>query len=285
MFQRLSNGWSLARQSWEVVKLDKELLLFPLISGVACLLVLASFAVPLWNSPYAETILAEEQLPEDPIAYALMFAFYFVNYFVIVFFNSALIACAVIRFEGGNPTLADGLRASMMRLPQIVGWALVSASVGLILRIIESRSERVGEIVSALLGMAWSITTYFVLPVLVIEGVGPVEGVKRSMGIMRKTWGEALTANFGIGLIAFLASIPGILVAVLGVMVLVAGQAVLGGVLIVAGVVLVLLVSLISSALDAILLAALYLYAARGEVPGQFDRNELAAAFGRAATD
>jgi Family of unknown function (DUF6159) len=130
MFERLSNGWHLAKESWHVLKMDKELLVFPFVSGISCMFVLASFALPLWNSQYASVIFDEGKIPNDPIAYLILFAFYAVNYFVIVFFNSALVACAIIRFRGGDPTLGDGFRASFNRLPQIAMWALASATVG-----------------------------------------------------------------------------------------------------------------------------------------------------------
>lgn len=280
MFQRISNGWALAKQSWGVLMLDKELLLFPLISGIACLLVLASFAVPLYNTDYFQTVMDEGgQVGEDPLAWVILFAFYFVNYFVIVFFNSALIACAIIRFRGGDPTVSDGLRASMNRLPQIAAWALVSATVGIILRAIESRSEKAGQFVAALLGGAWSIATYFVVPVLVVEKVDPVNAVKRSFGVLRKTWGESLSANFGIGIMTFLGILLAIVPIIMGAMALANGSTALGVAGILCGVLAIILVSLISSALNSIVLGALYLYAADGEVPQQFSSRVLSDAF------
>lgn len=279
MFQRISNGWELAKESFYVLRMDKELLVFPLTSGIACLAVLASFAVPLWNSPYANVVFEEGGMPQDPVAWVILFAFYLVNYFVIIFFNSGLIACAIIRFKGGDPTLADGFRAATNRLPQILGWAAVSATVGLILRVIESRSERAGQFAAALLGAGWSIATYFVVPVLVVERTGPIEGVKRSLSVLRKTWGEALFANFGIGFLVFLASLIGIVPLVLGGMALASGQALVGGALVACGIVALILVALVSSALDSILIAALYIYAAEGSVPQHFDNSLLQGAF------
>jgi len=279
MFERMSRGWELAKASWTVLRLDKELLFFPLISGISCLLVLGSFAVPLWQSGYLQTVM-DERAGEDPLGWVILFAFYFVNYFVIIFFNSALIGCAIIRFKGGDPTLADGFHAALARLPQILAWALVSATVGVILRLIESRSERFGQIVAGLMGMAWSVVTYFVVPVIVIEKAGPVEAAKRSLGIMRKTWGEALTANFGIGVIVFLAMLVGIVPFVLGMAALGAGMVTLGILLTAAGILLMILVGVISSALDGILIGALYIYAAEGEVPQHFDNRLLREAFG-----
>jgi hypothetical protein len=279
MFERMSRGWELMRESWGVLKMDKEMLVFPAVSGIACLLVLASFAAPLWNSEYLQVVMEEEQLPQDPIAYAILFLFYLANYFVIIYFNSALVACAVIRFKGGDPTVGDGFRMANQSLPQIFGWALVSATVGLILKLIESRSERAGQIVAGLMGMAWSAVTYFVVPVIVVERVGPIEATKRSMGILRKTWGEALTANFGIGLITTLVALLGLIPIFLGVWAIMGGMVVLGGVAIAAGVLWFILISLITSALNAIVIGALYLYAAEGQVPSHFNGQLLQDAF------
>jgi hypothetical protein len=279
MFERLSNGWALAKQSWRVLMLDKELLLFPLFSGIACLLVLASFAVPLWGTGYVETILNEEAPAQNVLSWILLFCFYVVNYFVIVFFNSALVACAIIRFRGGDPTVSDGFRAATKRLPVIFGWSLVSATVGVLLKAIESRSERAGQIVASLLGIGWSIATYFVVPVLVVENVGPVDAVKRSWAVIKRTWGESIGANFGIGFITFLCSLACLVPIFGGIFLLSEGMAAAGMGAIVIGFVGLILVSLSSSALNSILLAALYLYAADQEVPEQFDPRMMQRAF------
>lgn len=286
MFERMAMGWQLGRQSWRVLMLDKELLVFPFLSGVSCVLVFASFIAPLWATGVTEEVMAEQRNGEisqyhQILGYVLTFAFYVVNYFVIIFFNSALVACAIIRFKGGNPTLRDGFVAAFSRLPQILGWALVSATVGLILEVIESRSSKAGQIIAALLGMAWSAVTYFVVPVIVIERVGPIEATKRSLAVLKKTWGEALTARFGIGFYVFLVSLLGIVPIGVGVYLLVIGQAAIGGVAIGVGVVMLILSSLISSTLNAIIRAALYLYAAEGQAPEAFDGELLGAAFGR----
>lgn len=278
-FNRMANGWEMARESFRVLRMDKELVLFPLLSGVCCLMVLASFALPLFlSNADVGALFDEQQVPQNPLVYVVLFLFYFANYFVIVFFNSALVACAIIRFRGGDPTLSDGLRAASARLPQILGWALVAATVGWVLRIIESQSEKVGAIMTGLLGMAWTALTYFVVPVLVVEKAGPVEAVKRSASILGRTWGEALSANWGIGTITFLLSLLGIAPIFIGVFAL-ETSALLGGALIASGIAWLLVVALISSTLDAIVLGALYLYAADGTVPQNFNENLLHNAF------
>ncbi len=280
MFERIATGWELAKQSFQVLRLDKELLLFPIFSTIACVLVMATFAVPLFFSGILENLGqdGEQGRGMQILFFVIAFLFYFVNYFVIIFFNSALVGCAIIRLKGGDPVVSDGISAAMARLPQIAAWALVSATVGLILKAIESRSERVGAIVANLIGMAWSITTFFVVPILVVEKAGPVQAVKRSVGMMKKTWGESLSANFGIGLVAFLASLPGVL-AIFGGGAMIQLSPVTGGFLIAVGVLWVLLVSLVSSALGSILLAALYIYAAEGKMPEQYDTSLIQHAF------
>ena len=276
MFDRIANGWALTKQSFAVLKLDKELLLFPLLSGMACLLVMGSFALPLWASGQLDVLFADGRPIDNPVFYVIAFAFYFVNYFVIIFFNCALVACAIIRFKGGDPTVGDGLQAASSRIFQIAGWALVSASVGLILRAIESRSAKFGQIASALLGMAWSAGTYFVVPILVVERANPVEALKRSVSTLRKTWGEALVANFGIGLLVTLATMAAMCPALLG---LFSGNSALMILGISVSVISVVVISLVSSAMNSIVVAALYLYAAEGRVADQFDESSLAGAF------
>lgn len=282
MFERFSNGFALARQSWEVLKREKHLLFFPLISGVCCLLVMASFALPLIASEDVRAAFQAAEEGDDPLQNPLylvvLFGFYFVNYFVIIFFNSALIACAVKSFYGESPTIGEGLRASMARLPQIFAWALISATVGLVLRVIEDRSEKVGAIVAGLLGMAWSAVTYFVVPVLVIEKAGPLAAIKRSGAILKSSWGEAIGAKGGIGFFCFLATLPFIGL-IIGGGVVMMNVTSLGIALIACGVIGLLIVSLVSSALSAIVQAAIYMYGSSGDAPSGFEASNLRGAF------
>jgi hypothetical protein len=285
MFDRISNGFSLAGSTWRVLTRDKHLIAFPIVSGFLFLLVMVSFAVPMatlvdWNK-VQQQMQANNNKP--PVwTYAVAFAFYFCTYFVIIFCNSALISCALLRFNGETPTLADGFKMAMARLPQIFAWALVSATVGVLLKVIENAHEKVGEIVAWLLGSAWSIMTFFVVPVLVVEKVGPMQAVGRSVSLLRKTWGEALVGNMGLNFILFLLFIPIILVFVAGIFALVQGMTPVGIALMVVAGILFLLHMAISSALHTIFLAALYQYAADDRVPEGFDRRAIEGAFTRA---
>ncbi len=266
---RIRGAWLLAKQSWRVLMLDKELLVFPLLSGFACLLVLASFVA----GAFATGNFRLEKAQEDANVWVMAFVYYFVNYFVIVYFNSALVACAMIRFRGGNPTVADGLRAASTRLPQILAWVLLAATVGIVLRAIQERFALLGRIVIALIGAAWTIATYFIVPVLVVERLGPFDAVKRSVTLMTQTWGESLASHVGIGAATGLISFLGVLLISIASVALAVTTSSMG-VLIAGGVVIaafLVLAALVSSALTAIVLSALYLYAAEKKVPKAFD--------------
>jgi hypothetical protein len=285
MFDRISRSFQLAMSSWHVLRTDKKLIVFPIISSIGVLIVLVSFVAPvavLIATGNIEIDANKDNVQTPWWVYPLTFAFYFCNYFVIVFCNSALVSCALIRFNGEEPTIGDGFRAAAARLPQIAAWALVSATVGLLLKIIENAHEKVGEIISAVLGTAWTVITFFVVPVLVVEKLGPIAAIGRSIALLKKAWGEALVGKFGLGLFKFLLMLPGILALVIGFVVCVAVQPVAIGIAVVALAVLYLLVAGAGcSALDAIFLTALYQYAAFEKVPDGFDRDTIEHAFGK----
>jgi hypothetical protein len=270
---KLSHTWSLMGASWRVLKQDKEILIFPFLSGICCLLVLASFAIPIISNESWELPEEDASTKQQILYYGTLFLFYFCNYFVIVFFNSAVIACAAIRMEGGDPTTGDGFRAALSRLPLIFGWALVSATVGLILRIIEDRSKAVGRIVAGLLGMAWTVVSFLVVPILVIERKDPISAVKESAILLKKTWGEQLIGNFSFGLIFLLLNIPAFILVALGFF---SESTVVLITCIILAVIYLIIIALIQSALQAIFQAAVYLYAREGEAPAGFEPDLLA---------
>jgi len=281
MFERLSNSYALARSSWQVLRQDKQLIVFPIMSGIGCLLVMAGFAVPLVVWPQLLDFLGKQAQGNQPSPwlYVLAFAYYFCSYFVVIFFNAALISCAIIRFNGAEPTVGDGLRAAWLRLPQILAWAALSATVGVLLKAIESVHDKLGQLISWLLGTAWAVITYFVVPVLVVEKVGPFQAIKRSLQILKKTWGEAVIGRLGLGLFMFLLALPGIALIVLGALLMVAMPIAIGVAVIVLGLLYFVLLAAVGSALQGIFLSALYQYAAFGQVPSGFDQDVMKHAF------
>ena len=283
MFERLGNSFSLARSSWQVLWTDKKLVIFPVLSVIGCAFVFLGFATPFIAKPHLLDFLNNNGngVHPPPWVYVVAFVYYFCSYFVVIFFNAALISCALIRFNGGTPTVGDGIQAAASRLPQILAWALVSATVGVLLKMIENAHERAGAFISAILGTAWTIMTFFVVPVLVVERVGPIDAIKRSIQILKRNWGEALIGNWGIGLFVFLLALPGIVVGVFGFFALQTAVPLGVAVLVLAGLYLLVIGAAVGPALHGIYLAALYQYAANGEIPSGFDGGELKQAFQR----
>ena len=266
MFAKWSRTWELTKQSFAVIAADKRLLIFPVLSGIAVLLVSVSFAIPILMSGKFDTA---QMTPAD---YVVGFLFYFANYFVVLFFNCALVACANICLSGGHATVADGLKAAWSRLPRIILWAVVAATVGFAIRLIEERVEKLGKIIAWLLGTAWTLMTYFIVPVLMFEDAGVVDSVKRSTSVLKKTWGEEIVSGFSFGLIWLVALLPGaVLVYVCWLVNDILAVAV--------GVCYLLLLSVLSAAVKSIFTVALYRYASQGLASEGFTTDEMKGAF------
>ena len=277
---KFARSWALAKASLGVLRSDKELLVFPMISAVAVVLVVASFALPVFGFELYRGLAGDDGV--TAAGYLLAFAFYLVQYFVIFFFNSALVGAAMIRLDGGDPTVADGLRIARRKWPQILGYAAIAATVGLLLRAIEERAGFIGRIVIGLVGVAWTLATFLAVPVLVARDVGPVEAVKESAGLLGRTWGENLIGNGGLGLAMLLVNAAVVLVfGSLAVAFGVNGMAVLSVAAIVVGVLALLGLALVQAALSGIYSAALYRYAVMGDAAQGFDGVLLREAFQR----
>jgi hypothetical protein len=275
---KIERSWELVKASWSVLRTDKELLVFPLVSAIAVCVVMATFAVPMFLAGIFDgTIASAAPLPF--LGIVLGFAFYVVQYMVIFYCNSALMGAALIRLDGGQPTIGDGFRIANQHLGAIFGYALLSATVGIILRQIAQRGI-IGRIVATMFGLGWNIATFLAVPVLIIEGVGPIDAVKRSTQLLKKTWGEQIVGNIGIGaafgVITFGVGLlfAGALVAAISTQV----PALIAGVAVVFIAVLMAL-SLVGSTLSAIYKAAVYRYATKGDGGGVFDAELVSGAF------
>jgi len=276
---KISNSWRIMKASATVLKMDPELLVFPLLSGAAVILVTATFIVPF--AVVGGGFGALEKLDDGVgyLGYAVGFLYYLVLYSLIFFFNTALVGATMIRLDGGDPTLSDGFNVAAGRLGAILEYAAIAATVGMLLRALEERAGFLGRIVIGLIGVSWTLTTYLTVPVLVAKDVSAFDAVKESAGLFRKTWGEQVAANVGIGLVTFLMflalaaiSIPLIMVASA-----ISGMAVAPLVISLVGA--FILLNLVSSALKGVYSAALYRYATTGDPGEHFSREMMDEAF------
>jgi hypothetical protein len=204
-FDRLSNGWTLAMNSFKVLKENKQLIIFPVLSGISLVLIMGSFVLVFLSANGWSFENAEDSGTIGNYLY--LFLFYLVNYFIVVFFNMALIHCTRLYFRGEEVSINAGLRFSLSRIGTIFSWSVFAAIVGTILRIIQEESGIIGKIITGIIGIVWNIATFFVIPVIAYEDLGPIAAFKRSSQLMKQKWGESLGATFSFGLIQFLAMI------------------------------------------------------------------------------
>ena len=273
----LRRSYYIFRRSLTILSKDKEILIFPALSGIVTIVAFASIAFSGVASGLFTHIAnrGDRSLEGNLLAYAALFVWYFVSWFIVLFFNVAVIHCAKIRLDGGDPTVADGFRAAMQHLPRIAMWALISATVGIILRVIADRTKIVGKIVAALVGGAWSIATYFIVPVMIFEKRSLRDSVKQSTSLIAKTWGESLVAAGGIGAFSMLLALAGLALPILGFFI----SPSVALVLLVVAVIYWIGLAVIASALSAIFRTGLYLYAAEGRTPPGFDSQYVQQAF------
>jgi hypothetical protein len=275
---RILRSWELLRQSFAILMSDVELLWLPVYTAIA-----TGAASLLLLSAGALVFLPDfQRLMDSGVRHPLMsansgmwvgvFIFYVVNYFIVVFFNVALVSTASDRLAGGRATVNDGLKLAWERKGKILQWAILAATVGVLLRMMERRMRVLGRLTAGLFGVAWTLACYFVVPVLAVEKLGPVEALQRSARLFREAWGEELTGGFSFGIFFTLLGLPAIMLVYISASF---GQSALLAALALAAIYWIML-SIVSSALQGIFVAALYRYARTKQASGGFSIEDLA---------
>lgn len=293
MAGRLAHGWAMARASSSVLRAYPRLAILPAVSGGIMLLLVAPFVLSLF--PQTGPLNAAAQgmwawLGRDTVGtlsfFAAVFAVIYVITAVAVFCNAALIYCAAQALAGRTPSIRDGLTVAAGRAGKILGWAFVAATVGVALKALEAGLKElgfIGDIISSLFAIGWAAFTYFVVPVLVMENLGPIGAVRRSTAILRSKWGESVAGEARFGLIGFLFYLQAALLFFGGLALLLqypgGGLATLGVVLMAAGVVYGVAITVVLQTLSAVFQTGVFLYASTGQVPATMDAGLIEGAF------
>jgi len=281
---KFAMSWSLLKSSFGLLAKDKEILLFPVVSAITSVLVFLGLFLPL--ALFTGIFSAFTDEAGSRIAgYVFLFLYYLVGTFIVAFFNSALVSCVIARLRGDDPTFSSGIREALAHKKEIFVWALISATVGLALRLIlDTLAQRLGAVgqmiasaIVGLIGFAWGIATYFVVPIIITEKIGSKDAIKSSAALFKKTWGENLIGNIGMSLFFALMAIPIMIISV-GIFVSMSSLtgAIIAGVLFIVS---ILVLSVIASTINAIFRTVLYLYAKTGVAPEIFDASILKHAF------
>lgn len=276
--ERFSRSWEITKKTFSVLKKDKEILLFPVLSSLFSMIMFLLFIFPVFLSAAGERTAA---------AYVAVFGIYLVVAFSATFFNAGIVHIAKTRFEGKNATFMDGIKASIKHLPQILAWSLLSATVGVLLNVLEGRAREkrniLARIAVSLVGAAWAIVSLFVVPAIVIKGYGPITALKSSAKAVKKTWGEALIKYYALGLARMMFIVAGVVVFLLPALAFGFGAGLFGIALVLTGIFITyfIVVMIVFSSANTIFDTALFMYADSGKVPSFYTREELSHAFGR----
>jgi hypothetical protein len=278
--RRVRHGWGLTKKSWALLRSNRELFKFPVYAALSVVAVLAVTILPGLYLIAGVGELAGGVAGAAAIAVGLYLAI-----FVGIYFGVALAATADATFHGQAATVGDGMRVAGSRIWAIAGWAVVSAVVGTVLAAIQN-IRGVGPIISSVLGTAWSLVTFLAVPVIALEGTGPIATVKRSASIFRERWASQVTGNVAIGGFVILVGVlPAIALIVGGGALWVAGsdpeivaEMAFGAVLVAVGIAALLVSLVILRAMHGVFGVALYRFASDGEVTGGFTAAELESA-------
>lgn len=271
--ERFNRSWALAKQSFAVLKSNPSLVAFPIVSTLVSLVISASFFIPFYMI-FGKNLERDNNLP--PAAYPLLFLFYVVSYFIVIFFNAGLTHCADAALRGQRTSFGDGFAAAARKAGPILGWAVISATIGMILRSISERSGIIGKVVTGLIGGAWTIITYFVVPSMVLDGMGPIKAIKQSAMTLKRTWGEALIGGVSVSLAMGLLMIPAFVLIAIGA---VSGSIGLLIAMSIAALLWIIVLATISASLQGIYITAMYTYTQTNQVPVGFDGDMMRDAF------
>jgi hypothetical protein len=267
--KRFRRCWALTKKSWALLNSHRDLVRFPLFGGISTIILGLIFL-----GPGAYFLDQHNYGPGVPLVVLGIYVLSVVG----IYFSVGLAACADKIFRGEAATYGDGIAVANARFSIICGWAALSTAIALISIALENQGGALGEIVGRLIGAAWSLITFISVPVIAIEGTGPVATLKRSASLFRERWGQQITGNIAIGGIVFLLGfLPGIALIVVGVVIW-PSVGVAGGALVVIGALVIGVAMLVSKALSGIFGVALYRYATDGDVIGGFTQDDLESA-------
>ena len=276
----------IARASWELLKKDKEIVLFPILSGLVsiaiCVVIALMYFFIRFNGDFAVLqswldASQNTQTQENPfLSYGLLFVSYFISFLVVIFFQTGIVAIVAGRLNGQDLTFRDGMNSAFAHLGKIALWSLFAATVGVLLRVIFDRSRWLGKIVVWFVGAAWGIATFFIVPVLILEDDGIQASLRSSVDVVKKTWGESLMLNIGAAIVFTLLGFAGVVLFLLTfftqnfILIAAAGVAL---------VIFLFALTIVSSTLDVIFRVVLYTYAKTGKIADGYSEEMIRSAF------
>ncbi len=292
MFVRIERSWRIFNNSLKVLAENKKLVLFPILSSIfiiiIAMLILGGGTAFFMLNPEAwqqlvnsaksthETTEGQADQINNILYVVILFAGYFLSFFMATFFNVAFYS-EIIQGLRGNPVfIKRGFAFALSKLASIAMWALLAATVGTILKMLEERLGWLGQLIIKLIGLVWAVATIFAVPVIICneDSFNPITNLKKSAGIITKTWGESLIGFLGLSVLSFLLDLPVILLTiVLAAVCFNAGIPALAIAVICLGVVTMIVIGMLVKLTEHIYIASLYMYATEGYLNEAYDED------------
>jgi len=284
MFESFGRSWDITKTSFNVIKQDKELLLFPILAGFFSIIFLIIMIFPFIITSLVNTFFGEAL--GTILEYVAVFILYLGFAFIATFFNVCAVYTIKKRFEGGNAGFFESLKFALSKIHLIFAWSVVSATVGLLLNILSNIAQKLGPIgslimgiVVSLLGGIWGIITIFVVPAMVYDNVGPLAAIKSSALTLKKTWGESLIRYVGLGLAQAIIMIGVLVIGIIVSIILMIVLPILGIIVFLGLLLFLVLIALVFSLLNTVFNTALFVYARTGTVPQGYNPEVIKSAF------
>lgn len=253
---------------------------FPVLSSIVEVIIVLIFFLPLIPLVFSN----ETHYFDNPlIEYGWLFLFYLSSYFVITFFNTALVTCAYIRLSGGDPTVKDGLNSSIKNIRKIFFWALFTATIGLILKLVAKKGGLLGRFIAGIGNLAWDLVTYLIVPILIFNNVGVIDSFKTSAALFKKTWGEEVSGEITMNTFFGVLSLVPLLGIIIAISIFARNSGAFPFIPVIAAVVIFIVyyigIVIVSSALQGVFVAALYIFATTNKIPSAFSPEIVEHAF------
>jgi hypothetical protein len=279
---KFSSSLALVKLAFKIIIKEKELLVYSILSGLASIAVFISFFIFLFGLSFSGVIPAETEGGGLSLVLEFVFSllFYFVLTFVALFFNTAIITSVDRIVRGEENSFGDGIKSAFSNIGIIFKWALVSAFVSTILKMIQNRVPFIAKIVIGIVGIAWNLATYFAFPVMLFKKTGPMDALKQAPGLFKKGWGEAVIMNIGTGfcfmIMFFILFGISAVVVILGIVTGMTFLVFIAGISLALGFILLIL---LSTTTDAVIKTLLYIYVDKESLPEYVDLDILGQVF------
>jgi hypothetical protein len=275
---RIRAGWMLFKESFHFLRSDAEMMWIPLITSLISMGLFALLCAISFFGAFGGDFEALKRLGEESsvLMYVFMFCAYVISAFTLALSQAAIVHIVYTRIKGGDATLAQGLSAAFSHWFSLLLWSAITSTVGVILNMIAERSKILMTILVYMLGTAWSVLTYFVVPAMVIDKKTAFESIPHSAFVFKKTWGETLVGNVSLSVVFLLGNLAFLLLTALAVI----AAVVLNSIALLVGIGIIFLIGvfvsvLLQSTLNGVIKTLLYVYASEGTIPTSFNKELL----------